>query len=262
MTTHADYYDAVWDLARAAGATPEPAVDDKAISLADRPVGLFDASTSKDAGRGRRLRVFAGMVVGNPLARGVSIRVPTPSAPFLVAESLPTYAELYEMISTATGGKLAEVRDAFSDQPLATKQAGLKYDPELPSSLQDLGDEINEDVSEACAALDDPECWFAGVDEGIEPVDDEHVSRVIAALQRELDRELRRYKTAFGLRPAAPLVELPWRVQRAVAERRRLRYAQFGIGQKQWETNSWSLWDVPEDPDWLPRRTRRINGLA
>lgn len=236
-------------------------MEDPTISLADRPVGLFDASTSRDPGRGRRRRVFAGMVVGNPLARGVSVRVPPPSAPFLVTKSLPTYSELYERVSTATTGRLADVRALFSDQPLATKQTGLKYDPELPSSLQDLGDEINEDVSEACAALDDPECWYAGVDDGIEPVDDEHVGRVIEALQRELDRELRRYKMAFGLRPAAPLAELPWRVQRALAERRRLRYAEFGIGHEQWEANSWSLWDVPEDPDWLPRRTRRMNGL-
>ena len=132
----------------------------------------------------------------------------------------------------------------------------------LATELHDLALEIMEDIQEACAALDDPDIWYPGVDDGIEPVPDEHVELVIWGLQRELNRELRVYDTASGYAgkaplPAVPLAELPWRVQRALAERRRLRYNQFGIGYDQWLSNKWSLWEVPEDPDWVPRRVIR-----
>lgn len=130
--------------------------------------------------------------------------------------------------------------------------AGNAY---LTDALQDLGDKIVSDIHEACQAFDDPQLWYPGVDEGIEPVTDEHVVRVIEGLQRELRRELR---NAQGSRntsdawPAAPLPGLPWSVQRALVERRRLRFVQWGIRRQQWEANRFSLWDIPEDPTWVP----------
>ena len=134
-------------------------------------------------------------------------------------------------------------------------------DPELHGALRDLGYEILEDIQEACGALDDPDMWYAGVDEGIEPVSDDHVRLVMWAMQRELNRETRISRADNKTRlSAAPLVELPWRVQRALTERRRLRYKEWGIGEKQWAENRWSLWDVPLDPEYQSRR--ELRGLA
>lgn len=119
-------------------------------------------------------------------------------------------------------------------------------DPELHVGLQDLGWMIGWELSRACEAFSDPDLWYPGVDEGIEPVPDDQVRLVIAASQRELDRERRRG------RPPAPLSELPFRVQRAFAERRRLIYKTWGIGRAQWQSNKWSFWDIQDDPAWLP----------
>jgi hypothetical protein len=128
----------------------------------------------------------------------------------------------------------------------------------LTDGLQDLGDQIVSDIHEACQAFDDPGLWYPGVDDGIEPVTDEHVARVIEGFQRELRRELRNPQGSRNTQdafPAAALSELPWRVQRALVERRRLRFAQWGVGRRQWESNCFSLWDIPEDPDWVPSHT-------
>jgi hypothetical protein len=130
-------------------------------------------------------------------------------------------------------------------------------DASLHPALQDLAYEINEDIHEACFAFDDPDIWYPGVDEGIEPVPDEHVELVMWAMQRELNREPRPSTTTMKALPAPPLSELPWRVQRALAERRRLRFQQWGIGRKQWEARTWSLWDVPLDPEYTSRREDR-----
>ena len=108
------------------------------------------------------------------------------------------------------------------------------------------------DLTEACNGFTDPDYYYPGVDEGIEPVTDEHVSLVIWGALRELKRELRQRNGGFSVRPHAPIDELPWRFQRAFAERRRLRYSQWGIGRAEWETNQWSLWSIPEDADWIP----------
>ncbi len=139
--------------------------------------------------------------------------------------------------------------------------APMGHDDELHSALQDLGDEISEDIREALEALDNPAHYYAGVDDGIEPVSDDHVALVIWALQRELNRELRDKHgamTAWDPLPAAPLADLPWPVQRALAERRRLRYAQYGITRAVWQSGYWSLWDIPEDPDFVTSRQMRI----
>lgn len=133
----------------------------------------------------------------------------------------------------------------------------------LTEYLQDLTDEWILDCVEAAGALNDPNLWFPGVNEGIEPVTDEHVRTVIVGMQRELDVELRgrgdsvlaRFTSpSEQARPAVPYAKLPWRIQRALVERRRLRFTQWGIGRPQWLANEWSVWDVPDDA-WQPRWT-------
>lgn len=119
-------------------------------------------------------------------------------------------------------------------------------DPEVHYGLQDLGWLVGYELAAACQAFSDPDVWYPGVDDGIEPVSDDHVALVIAATQRELDRERRRSLSS------APLAELPLRVQRAFAERRRFIYKTYGIGREQWQQNKWSFWDVQDDPAWMP----------
>ena len=209
---------------------------------------------------GRRLRALARLVclsddghslclATQPLREGAEYR-------FLWdAASRPTYRSLLRWLDgqepeTSMRRVLSSMyvsRNAYS-----SPSSGNAY---LTDGLQDLGDQIVTDVHEACQAFDDPDLWYPGVDEGIEPVSDEHIARVIEGLQRELRRELRNAqgsRNTHDAYPAAPLGELPWHVQRALVERRRLRFAQWGISRSKWEANSYSLWDIPEDPDWLP----------
>ena len=54
-----------------------------------------------------------------------------------------------------------------------------KRDPELHAGLQDLAYQITWDIHEACAAISDPNIYFAGVDEGVEPVTNEHIRLAI-----------------------------------------------------------------------------------
>jgi hypothetical protein len=182
----------------------------------------------------------------------------------LSASTHPTYAEALTRAAESSAAREALSRLALRQgcEESSALTSALEQitnrgrNAEIPDALQDLADEIAIDVHEACAAFDEPDLWYPGVDEGIEPVPDDHIRLVIAALQRELDRERR---NALGQNveprlPPAPLAALPWRIQRALAERRRLRFAQYGIGRQQWQAGTWSVWDVREDPDWLPRR--------
>lgn len=179
---------------------------------------------------GRRFRVFAATVSAADLG---------------VATGLMNLGEAYEVASSdpCSCPRLAA---------LSMRKDAPGGDPELPPYLQDLGWMIGYDLTEACAALNDPDVWYPGVDEGIDPVPDAHVEKVIAATQRELNRELRHGRNGSPRRPAVPLAELPWRIQRAFVERRRLRYQQWGIGREQWERGTFSLWDVQEDAEWVP----------
>lgn len=251
-------------------------------ALADMEIG--SSSITPDALlAGRRLRVFARMVrctqaareyngfgyvaddpetprlfkllaVGHPVTEFVTR--PTYSQALAAMAHEPEYAAVFARlplrINASTPSQVTTLAEII-DQQVKGAHFG---NPSLPDALQDLGDEIAIDVHEACVAFEDPGVFYAGVDEGIEPVTDAHVALVIAALQRELNRELRdKSGVNYGDRlPAAPLALLPWRVQRALAERRRLRYAQWGIGAAEWESGYWSLWNVPDDPGWLPRQ--------
>ncbi|HLZ72342.1 MAG TPA: hypothetical protein VKV26_20760 [Dehalococcoidia bacterium] len=239
-------------------------------SLADEPVRSSWTSPAADAA-GRRLRVFARLVRCSGPSSGadaIEYRLHAGGALLFCTASQPTYAG-----ALGRAAELADARAALARLPLrqgcdesSAVTSSLDQitnrgrNAEIPDALQDLAEEIAVDVHEACAAFDDPNLWYPGVDEGIEPVPDEHVRLVIAALQRELDRERR---NALGQNveprlPPAPLAELPWSIQRALAERRRLRFSQYGIGRPQWEAGAWSLWDVREDADWLPRRAANV----
>jgi len=121
-------------------------------------------------------------------------------------------------------------------------------DLSLHHGLQDLATMIVRDLTEACEALDDPKLEYPGVDAGIEPVSDDHVALVIWASQRELNRELRP-RARQPRRPAVVLSELPWHIQRAFVERRRLRYLEWGIDRDTWERGWWTFGQVPDD-DW------------
>ncbi len=236
------------------------------IPLACRPVSRFDP-TSEDLSPGRRLRVFAALLSHVPELPPLTAACGTRSA---AADEEPTYGALLRLVEVDEGQ--AAAREILSQLPLRVGPSGplidqvptgepSSRDPELHLALQDLANEVNEDIREALDTLDDPQAYYAGVDDGIEPVPDQHVSLVIWALQRELNRELRSpgsYLSYRSVLPAAPLSELPWHVQRALVERRRLRFKQWGIGRTEWQRGEWSLWQVPSDADYVPRRARRL----
>src|ERR1035437_1068393 len=176
-----------------------------------------------------------------------------------------TFGDLYRFIHSRKGKKLAgrhvdslSLRGLHNADNMITSipenyvNSYSVKDPEVHYALQDLGWLIGWELTQACAALDDPDVWYPGIDEGIEPVTNDHVELVIWASQRELDRELRRGPNGFDLRPAVPLASLPKRVQRAFVERRRWHYLQYGIGREEWLNNSWSVYSVVEDPLWIP----------
>jgi hypothetical protein len=224
----------------------------------DRPVRISPPRNGPYAGR--RLRALARLVSASndgsslcfsclPLREGVTRMfrweggaVPSYRAVLAWLDALEAKHPARAALST-----MYMFRDSYP-----SPSCGNAY---LTDGLQDLGDQIVTDIHEACQAFDDPNLWYPGVDEGIEPVTDEHVARVIEGLQRELRRELRNPQGSRNTQdafPAAPLADLPWHVQRALVERRRLRYKQWGLERKQWEENRFSLWDIPEDPDWVP----------
>lgn len=240
--------------------------------LSERTVVAWDI-TKVDPSPGRRLRAIASLLRGvDPIAMAngsdYSISLSHIVGPPVYTGGQVTYGEFAAMAKN-----IPVAYEAFSNLPYRYSMARtmeqyreyvegqMPYtarDAELHPCLQDLAYEIGEDLHEACGAFDDPDIYYPGVDDGIEPVTDDHVRLVTWATQRELDRELRPPEGTFtfgtGLLPAVPLAELPWRIQRAFAERRRLRYQQWGLGRQQYEDNTFSIWDIPEDPDYYPRR--------
>mgnify|MGYP001603941894 CR=1 FL=1 len=106
--------------------------------------------------------------------------------------------------------------------------------------LQDLADIVAWEATQAFKSKYYPRPL------DVEPLEEEHVTAVMLAMQREMDREANsrhRLPTVFE--------ELPRERQRALAERRRAAYALFGITPQNWggwETGTFSLWDVNDDP--------------
>lgn len=206
-----------------------------------------------DAPAGRRLRV---------LMRAMRFWIPPYSNPQGVLDFAEQIRWLCDPFSALP---LATWLTGRTDYPSLTDHSArpvvFSTDPQLHDALRDLAYEILEDTHEACFVINNPDLWYPGVDEGIEPVSDDHVALVMWGMQRELNRERRGSRTGGNhVLPAVELSSLPWRIQRALAERRRLRYLQFGITREVWERRTWSVWDVPLDADWVPRREAR--GLA
>jgi len=217
------------------------------LDVADTLYPHYAEPTRSNASPGRRIRAFANM--------------PTAARPpqISLGETALTWGQVLARVDTDPS--LSQFRQNLDSLPLRIGPQVLyteipegggraPSDASLHVGLQDLGYQINDDVSKACAAFNNPDLFYPGVDE-VEPVDDEHVKLVIWALNRELHRELRQGKDGKVL-PAVPLSELPWRIQRALVERRRFRYQQWGITRKNWEDGSWSLWNVPINEDWVP----------
>jgi hypothetical protein len=205
---------------------------------------------------GRRARVFMRLIErnGSPGVPPDSLRLKGFAGTVLIGGLVRpiTYRAAYAALATSL--RLIDGRDALRELPLGV--AGRT--PMLHTGLQDLANELMRDIHDALVGFDSPTAYYPGADPpAIEPVPDTHVAVVITAMQRELDLELRPKVTTYGTGgpklPAAPLAQLPWQFQRALVERRRLRYAQFGITPASWKCGAWSLWAVPEDPDWLPR---------
>ena len=237
------------------------------MDLAAEPVR---SSSSFDAlAMGRQLRVLARLL-HCPTPYGTlperPYRLLRGSDCLLACATLPTYGEALALLEADDHARtvLAALLlrgNTHSNLEWVTRLDQLTSrgsNPELVDPLQDLAGEIILDLHDALAAFDDPDVWYPGVDAGIVPVPDEHVQLVIAALQRELNREKRdvRGQNSEPKLPAAPLDQLPWRVQRAVVERRRLRFQQYGIGEAEWRSGKWSLWRVSYDADWRPREVR------
>jgi hypothetical protein len=138
--------------------------------------------------------------------------------------------------------EMGENRQDFAAVPFV----GRTYvvDPELPEWLQDLAEIIAYESGEAFQAD-----FYPGVAD-VEPLTEEHVMAVMEALQREMDREAkRRSKTTVSY------VDLPPERRVALAERRRFWFGKFGITPQNWQTKTFSLWDVSNDPlpDWMTR---------
>lgn len=220
---------------------------------------IAGASTSLGSMPGRRLRAFARLVRRND----TELTLFTQETPADHCNVRGLGGQTYRQSLAALEHMPAS--DFLANLPLRTRDcfAANKMmhaipenaspiqpaNPSLHPALQDLGDAIVTDATEACAAFDDPHIWYPGVDEGIEPVSDEHVKLVVWAIGREVYREAGR----LG-KPAPPLTELPWHIQRALAERRRLRFSEWGIGHGEYQRGTFSLWNIPEDADWVPSR--------
>lgn len=192
---------------------------------------------------------------------------PTPGRRFRVFSSVVTTKHTIKHTDSAV--KVADAYDllqgdpAFTDLPLRVGSGTAVYsaipevfatksikDAVLHVALQDLGWLIGWELTQACGAFDNPDLWYPGIDDGIEPVPDEHIDLVIWATTREIIREQPRL--GGDRRGVPPLADLPQRIKRAFVERRRWHYQCYGIGRKEYETNCWSLWNVNEDADWVP----------
>ena len=227
-------------------AQPPTFIRDLPIAALD---GMYDLNR-KFPSKGRRARVAA----------------------LLWTQTLKRLAELTGLKGIATVGELDSAIMASSNEHLLVLVSALPFrayggggaddmmissvpadgkaqasDAELHPFLQDLAWVIGWELAQACNAFDDPDMWYPGVDEGIPPVPDDQVDLVIWASKREIVREAPR----LG-RPAPPIEDLPFRIKRAFAERRRWHFLQYGIGREQYLRNRWSFFDVAEDPGWGP----------
>jgi hypothetical protein len=102
--------------------------------------------------------------------------------------------------------------------------------------LQDLADVVAWEATEAFTAS-----YYPGLPDVFVP--EEHVSVIMDAMQREMDREGKsRQKIPVNFASLEPAR------QRALAERRRWWFRKFSITPERWNTGTWSLWEVVTEP--------------
>ena len=233
---------------------PDPDPPIVQLNVADTQYPFYSARGKKDVSPGRRVRAFCHMPSS---LRPTGVNLPdTPQTWGEVLSAIDTNPDLSKYREDMSSLQLRTgIQTVYTEIP-ENYAMGTK-DAVLHQGLQDLGWQIVHDISKACDVFNNPDLYYPGVEDGIEPVPEDHVKLVIWALQRELNRELRyshpNIPVLSNQLPAVPLAELPWRIQRALVERRRLRYAQWGITHQNWLDNSWSLWNVPMDEDWVPQ---------
>ena len=231
------YWDAVFEGMHHTGST-----------ISKRSLSTYTLGIAKnDPTPGRRLRVFSCLISFRQLN---SLEISGVGMSMLDAyDVIKTIGKcFFNDIALMTSDFTYNMYESNSKEYLNLGNKQPYADPSLHLALQDLAWTLSTDLTAACEAISNPDVWYPGVDDGITPVTDDHVDLVIWGAQRELNRELRG-------RPAVNLVDLPQHIKRAYAERRRLRYSQWGITSKVWKEQKWSLWDVPEDPDWIPSWT-------
>lgn len=129
----------------------------------------------------------------------------------------------------------SSAKELLSVVPFRCPRPHDRANDELYPWLQDLALLITSEVTQSYVAK-----YFPGLPDVVVP--DDHVVRVMEAMQRELYRE-----GDGGHRGhAIQLAELPWERQKALAERRRFWYGKFGITPETWAAGVFSLWDVSE----------------
>jgi hypothetical protein len=126
-------------------------------------------------------------------------------------------------------------RDRLANIPIARPGRSALSDPELVPMLQDLGNILAWEATQAFIAS-----YFPGVPDMHVP--DEHVGVVMQALQREMDREGKSRQ-----RSPIEFTSLPRERQRALAERRRWWFTKYSITPERWQAGYWSLWEVSDE---------------
>lgn len=137
-----------------------------------------------------------------------------------------------------------EIRQFLAKQGIVGRFHGSDTDPELCQVLQDLADVLAQEGTDAFK-----KDYYPGIPDVVVP--EEHIDVVIAAMQREVDREAKR----VNYKPAT-YSTLPRDRQRALVERRRWWYAKFGITPRTWKKGLFSLWKISNEKideyeDWV-----------
>ena len=161
-------------------------------------------------------------------------------APQQIFQIHPVEASLEGLVYACSANTWA--RDILSVIPITRPARSALSDPELVPMLQDLGDILAIEATNAFTSD-----YYPGIPDVIVP--DEHVDVVMRALQREMDREGKSRQ-----REPVRYEELARERQRALAERRRHWFAKFSITPERWQTGKWSLWEVADEP--LPELER------
>jgi hypothetical protein len=175
-----------------------------------------------------RERAFARVVAGLN-ERSIQF-VHCPEA-FEIYPANPTVQAILHSCASHCGA-----REALAAIPIARAPRSARSDPELVPMLQDLADIVAWEATQAFTGG-----YYPAIPDIFVPED--HVTLVMEALQREMDREGKsRQKTPVSFASLAP------DRKRALAERRRWWFSKFSITPERWKTGTWSLWEVVDEP--------------